>query len=197
MSVACVALVLLSGCGGGGDSKEQDAKSADTATATATETATETATATEDSSGSGGGGDTMSAAAWSQRVEAICAKTEKQAFKAGKKLGQKSAQAGDSRKELTYKILKLEAKLLPPWMDKIESLPKPEGKEQAAEKFSSTMRNVGDLLDQTAEAIEQNDETNGKKLVKKLAAATIAARSQARQLNISKCNPSPSGGTGA
>ena len=188
MSVACVALVLLAGCGGGGDAKEKDAKAADTATATATE-ATETATPED----SGSGGDTMSAAAWSKRVEAICAKTEKQAFSAGKKLGQKSAAAGDSKQELTYKVLKLEAKLLPPWMDKIDALPKPEGKEELAGKFSSTMRNVGDLLDQTADAVKQNDEKNGKKLVKKLAAATIAARGQARQLNISKCNPSPNG----
>jgi hypothetical protein len=189
MSVALTALVLLAGCGGGGgDAKEKDAKATDTATATATETATETP-----AGDSGSGGDTMSAAAWSKQVEAICAKTEKQAFKAGKALGRKSAQAGDSKQELTYKVLKLEAKLLPPWLDKIDALPKPEGKEEQASKFLSTMHDTADLLDQTADAVKNNDATNGKKLVKKLAASTITARTQAKQLNFSKCNTSPNG----
>jgi hypothetical protein len=187
MSVGLVALILLAGCGGGGDdSPDKDAKAADTATATATQTAT----ATEDASG---GGDTMSAAAWSKHVEAICVKSEAKAFKAGKKLGQRSAANGDSKQELTYKVLALTSKLLDPWVDQIDSLPKPEGKEQDADQFVGTMRDVGDLLGKTADAIKRNDAANGKKLVKQLAAKTMDARSQARALNIEKCNPSPNG----
>ena len=189
MSVGLVALVLLAGCGGGGDkSTEKDAKTAETATATQTATATETAT--EDASS---GGDTMSAAAWSKKVEAICVKSEAKAYKAGKQLGQKSAAAGDSKKELTYKVLALTSKLLGPWVDQIDSLPKPEGKEQQADQFVTTMRDVGDLLGQTSDAIKQDDAANGKKLVKQLATKTLAARSQARALDIEKCNPAPNG----
>jgi hypothetical protein len=189
MSGGLVVLVLLAGCGGsGGDSTEKDAKAADTATATQTATATETAT--EEASG---GGDTMSAAAWSKRVEAICVKSEAKAFKAGKKLGQKSAADGDSKQELTYKVLALTSKLLDPWVDQIDSLPKPEGREDDANTFVSTMRDVGDLLGKTATAVKDNDAANGKKLVKQLATKTLAARSQAKSLDIEKCNPAPNG----
>jgi hypothetical protein len=55
------------------------------------------------------------------------------------------------------------------------------------------MRSVGDLLGQAAKAIERNDGANGKQLVKQLAAKTLSARSQARSLNIEKCNPWPQG----
>ena len=51
------------------------------------------------------------------------------------------------------------------------------------------MRNVGGLLDQTATAIKQNDQTNGKKLLKQLKAKSVSVRSQARALGIEECNP--------
>jgi hypothetical protein len=177
MSVGLVALVLLAGCGG--DSSEPDSNAADTATATATHEAS--------------GGDTMTAATWSKQVEAICTTSEKKAFAAGKKLGQKSAKAGDSQQELTYKILGLESKLLGPWIDQIDALPKPAGQEDAANKFIANMRATADLLGKTATAIKDNDETNGKQLLKQLTAKTQATRTQARALHIEKCNPSPQG----
>ena len=178
MRAGLVALFLLAGCGGS-DSTDKGAKP----------TATETATATQEAST----GDTMSAAAWSKQVEAICVNSEAKAAQAGKKLGRWSAAAGDSKQELTYKILQLESKLVDPWMDKIEALPKPEGREQAATKFLATMRDIGDVLARTATAIKRNDETNGKKLLKQLQAKTVSARSQARALGVEKCNPSPNG----
>jgi hypothetical protein len=131
----------------------------------------------------------MSAAAWSRRVEAICVKSAAKATKAGRKLGRTSAAEGDSKQELAYKTLALTSKLLDPWLDQIEALPKPEGHERDADKFIANMRNVGDLLGKTATAIKQNDETNGKKLVKQLRAQTVSVRSQAQALDIEKCNP--------
>jgi hypothetical protein len=179
MSVALVALAGLAACGGSsGDQSGKDTKPA--ATATQTQEAS-------------GGGDTMSAAAWSKRVEAICVKSEAKAVDAGKRLGRESAAAGDSKQVLTYKILRLESKLLGPWVDQIDALPKPKGQEQAATKFIANMRSVGDLLDRIATAIKQDDAANGKKLVKQLAAKTLGARDQAGSLNIEKCNPSPQG----
>ena len=174
MRAGLVALVLLAGCGGS-DSTDKEPQA--------------TATATREASA----GDTMSAAAWSQKVEAICARTEAAATKAGKQLGRRSAAAGDSKQELAYKVLRLQAKLVDPWMDKIEALPKPEGREQAATKFVATMRDIGDVLARTATAIKQNDEANGKELVKQLQTKTLSVRSQARTLNIEKCNPSANG----
>ena len=172
------ALALLAGCGGsGGDTADKGAD------ATATATQTQQASA----------GDTMSAAAWSKRVEAICVTAEAKASKAGRQLGRRSAAAGDSKQELTYKILQLESKLVGPWMDKVEALPKPEGREQDASKFVASMRDIGDVLDRTATAIKQNDEANGRKLVKQLQAKTLSVRSQAEALNIEKCNPSANG----
>jgi hypothetical protein len=181
-AASVVALALLGGCGGsGGDPTEKDAKAGDTATATAT--------ATQDVSG----GETMSAAAWSRRVEAICVKSAVRAAKAGRKLGRKSAAEGDSEQELAYKTLALTSNMLDPWLDQIEALPKPEGRERDANKFVASMRNLGDLLGKTATAVKQNDETNGKKLVKQLRAGTVSVRSQAQALRIEKCNP-PSAG---
>ena len=176
MSVALVAVALLAACGGSsGDSTGKSTK------------ASGTATATRQASG------TMSAAAWSRRVEAICVKGEAKAFAEGKKLGRRSAQAGDSKQELTYKILQLESRLLGPWVDQIAALRKPEGKEQEADRFIANMRAVGDLLGQTATAIKQDDAANGRKLVKQLQSKTVTTRSQAQSLNIEKCNPSPQG----
>jgi hypothetical protein len=177
-AVLVAAVALLAGCGGsGGDSSDKDAKPA------------EATTATQDASAD----DTMSADAWSKRVEAICVKTEAKASQAGEKLGRKSAAAGDSQQELAYKVLSLTSHMVDPWVDQIEALPKPEGREQDADKFIASMRNVGDLLGETATAIKQNDETNGKKLVKQLQSETVSVRSQARALDIEKCNPSPNG----
>jgi hypothetical protein len=179
-AASVVALSLLVGCGGsGGDATEKDAKAEDTATATAT------ATSTQDASG----GETMSAAAWSRRVEAICVTSAEKAAKAGRKLGRKSAAEGDSEQELAYKTLALTSNMLDPWLEKIEALPKPEGRERDANKFIASMRNLGDLLGKTATAIKQNDESNGKKLVKQLRAKTVSVRSQAQALRIEKCNP--------
>jgi hypothetical protein len=173
-SVALVALLLLAGCGGsGGDATDKDAN------------APATATMTQD----GSAGDTMSAAAWSTRVKAICVRSAAKASEAGKKLGRRSAAAGDSKRELTYKVLALTSNLLDPWLDQIEALPKPEGREQDANKFIADMRDVGDLLGTTSTAIKQNDQTNGKKLVKQLQAKGVSVRSQARALGIEKCNP--------
>src|SRR3954452_24956197 len=90
-AASVVALALLGGCGGsGGDATEKAAEAGGTASATAT------ATATQDVSG----GETMSAAAWSRRVEAICVKSAVKAAKAGRKLGRKSAAEGDCEQEL-------------------------------------------------------------------------------------------------
>jgi ABC-type Fe3+-hydroxamate transport system substrate-binding protein len=175
-----VALALLAGCGSSsGDSNEKDAETANTATATATATANLDAPA----------GDTMSAAAWSRRVEAICVKSAARASRAGKRLGRRSAAAGDSKRELTYKVLTFTSKGLDPWLDRVEALAKPEGREQDANQFIANMRNVGDLLGKTATAIKQNDEASGKKLVKQLQAKTVSVRSQAQALGIEKCNP--------
>jgi hypothetical protein len=161
MSAAFVAVALLAGCGGGG------------------EKATETATS----------GHTMSAAAWSKRVAAICVRSAAKASKAGRALGRRSAAAGDSKRELTYKILRLESSLLGPWIDEIDALPKPEGRERDASRFIATMRATGDLLRRTATAIQRNDETKGKQLVRQLQAKALSARSDARALGIEKCNP--------
>jgi hypothetical protein len=133
--------------------------------------------------------DTMSAAAWSQRVEAICVRSAAKASRAGEKLGRRSAAAGDSKREFTYKALVFTSNLLDPWLDQIEALPKPEGHEQDANKFVASMRDVGDVLRKTATAIKQNDQTNGMKLVQQLKAKTVSVRSQARALGIEKCNP--------
>jgi hypothetical protein len=179
MSAALITVALLAGCGGnGGDPADKDTKAPGTAAA-------KTATGTEDPSA----GDTMSAAAWSKRVEAICVKSAAQASRAGKELGRKSAAAGDSRQEFAYKLLRFESSLLDPWLDQIEALPKPEGREQDANTFVASMRNIGDLLGKSATAIKQNDQANGKKLVKQLRAKAVSARSQARALDIEKCNP--------
>jgi hypothetical protein len=142
-------------------------------------------TVTQDASA----GDTMSAAAWSQRVKAICVRSAAKASEAGRKLGRRSAAAGDSKRELAYKVLALTSNLLDPWLDQIEALPKPEGREQDANKFIASMRNVGDLLGKTSTAIKQNDQTNGRKLVRRLQAKSVDVRSQARALGIEKCNP--------
>ena len=174
-AAVAVALALLAGCGSSGGDK--DANGPDTAT-----------TVTQDASG----GDTMSAAAWSKRVEAICVRSAAKASKAGRELGRRSAAAGDSKRELAYKALAFASSLLDPWLDQIEALPKPEGREQDASTFIASMRNVGVLLDKTSTAIKQNDETNGRKLVRQLQAKTVDARSQARALGIEKCNPTPS-----
>jgi Tfp pilus assembly protein PilN len=90
---------------------------------------------------------------------------------------------------LAYKILQLESSLLPPWIDQIEALPKPKGREQAANEFIASMRDVGDLLAKTATAIKQDDRTTGEKLVKQLQAKAVSARGQARALGIERCNP--------
>jgi hypothetical protein len=180
MSAALVALVLLAGCGGsGGDPTDKNAKSAETATGMETATATQDATT----------GDTMSASAWSKRVEAICVKSAAKASKAGKELGRRSAAAGDSKQELASKVLRFESSLLHPWIDQIDALPRPRGQEQDANRFIVSMRNVGDLLGKTATAIKQNDQINGKRLVTQLQAKAVSARSQARALGIEKCNP--------
>jgi hypothetical protein len=180
MSAALIALALLPGCGGnGGDPTDKDAKAPGTATATKTATATQDAPA----------GATMSAAAWSKRVEAICVKSAAKASEAGKKLRRRSAAAGDSKQELAYKVLTLTSNALDPWLDQIEALPKPEGREQDANTFIAGMRNVGDLLGRAATAIKQNDQTNGRKLVKQLQAKGVSVGSQARALGIEECNP--------
>jgi hypothetical protein len=169
MRAGVVAVALLAGCGG--ETADKDASP----------------TATKEASS----GNTISAAEWSKRVEAICAETEAKTFEQGKELGRKSAAAGDSKQELTYKVLQLESKLVDPLMDRVEALPKPKGREQDADEFVAGMRNVGDLLGQTATAIKRNDEANGRKLVKELQTKVFTARRQARALNIEKCNPSP------
>src|SRR5262249_40021266 len=51
------------------------------------------------------------------------------------------------------------------------------------------LRSVGDLLGKAAGAIKQNDQTNGRKLVKQLQAKGVSVRSQARALDIEECNP--------
>jgi hypothetical protein len=169
-ALVAVALALLAGCGGsGGNSTDKDAE----------------ATVTRDAAA----GDTMSAAAWSTRVKAICARSAAAARKQGEKLGRRSAAAGDSRRELAYKALALTSRLLDPWLDQIEALPKPEGREQDATKFIASMRDVGDVLGKTSTAIKQNDQTNGRQLVRQLQAKTASVRSQARALGIEKCNP--------
>jgi hypothetical protein len=160
-----VGLALLAGCGGGGgDSADKGSQT-------------------------GSSGDTMSAAAWSRKVEAICEKSAAEASKKGNELGRKSAAAGDSRRELAAKTLALTSRLVDPWMDKVEALPKPKGREQAADQFVANMRDVGDLLSRTATAIKQNDEATGKKLVAQLKAKGLTAQRQAQALHIEKCNP--------
>jgi len=177
MSAAVVAVALLAGCGGsGGDATtDKDDKAANTATATATQDAS--------------AGDTMSADAWAKRVETICVTSAAKAARAGKKLRRRSAAAGDSEQELAYKTLALTSDLLDPWLDQIEALPKPQGRDQDATQFITSMRDVGDLLGNTATAIKQNDQANGKKLVKQLKAKTVSVRGQARALGIEECNP--------
>ena len=178
MSTAIVALALLfAGCGSDGESTDKDT--------TAPNTATKTATATQDASP----GATMGAAAWSTRVKAICAKSAAKASKAGEKLRRRSAAAGDSKQELAYKVLTYTSNALDPWLDQIDALPKPEGREQEANKFIASMRNVGDLLGNTATAIKQNDQTTGKRLLNQLKAKSVSVRSQARALGIEECNP--------
>jgi hypothetical protein len=175
MSAGLVAVALLAGCGGsGGDPTDKNAKPANSGTAKTTTAPAE---------------DTMSSGAWSNRVEAICVRSAAKAAKAGKELGRRSAAAGDSRQELAYKVLQFEASLLDPWLDQIDSLPKPKGREHAADTFIASMRSIGDLLGKTATAIKQNDEANGKKLVNQLQAKAVSLRSQARALDIEKCNP--------
>jgi hypothetical protein len=44
-------------------------------------------------------------------------------------------------------------------------------------------------LGKTSTAIKQNDQTNGRKLVRQLQAKSVSVRSQARALGIEKCNP--------
>ena len=174
MSAVLIALALLAGCGGnGGDPTDKDVKAPGTATATQGASA----------------GATMSAAAWSKRVKAICVKSAAEASREGKQLRRRSAAAGDSKQELAYKVLTFTSNALDPWLDQIEALPKPEGREQDANKFIASMRNVGDLLGKAATAIKQNDQTNGKKLVKQLQAKSISVRSQAEALGIEDCNP--------
>lgn len=124
-----------------------------------------------------------------ETVEAICVKSEAKAAKAGKQLGRRSAAAGDSKQELAYKVLALTSNLLDPWLDQIEALPEPEGREQDANEFIASMRNVGDLLGRTATAIKQNDQSTGKKLVKQLQEPSVSVSSQARALGIEQCNP--------
>ena len=177
MSAAVVAVALLAGCGGsGGDATtDKDDNAANTATATATQDAS--------------AGDTMSADAWAKRVETICVKSAAKAAEAGKKLHRRSAAAGDSEQELAHKTLALTSDLLDPWLDQIEALPKPQGHDQDATEFITSMRDVGDLLNKTATAIKQDDQANGKKLVKQLKAKSVSARGQARALGIEKCNP--------
>ena len=174
MSAAVVAVALLAGCGGSGGDPTTD-KAANTATATATQDASPA--------------DTMSADAWAKRVETICVKSAAKAAEAGKKLHRRSAAAGDSEQELAHKTLALTSDLLDPWLDQIEALPKPQGRDQDATEFITSMRDVGDLLGKTATAIKQNDQANGKKLVKQLKAMTVSVRGQARALGIEECNP--------
>jgi len=177
MSAAVVTVALLAGCGGsGGDpTTGKDAKAANTATATATQDASV--------------GDTMSADAWAKRVETICVKSAAKAAVAGKKLHRRSAAAGDSEQELAHKTLALTSDLLDPWLDQIEALPKPQGHDQDATEFITSMRDVGDLLGKTAAAIKHDDQANGEKLVKQLKAKSVSVRGQARALGIAKCNP--------
>src|SRR5207237_3154992 len=109
------------------------------------------------------------------------------AFKAGEKLGRRSADA--SKQELAYKTLQLESRLLGPWVDEIDALPRPQGQEQDAGKFIADMRDLADLLGRTATAIKQNDAATGKALVKQITAKTASARSEARPLDIEKGQP--------
>jgi Tfp pilus assembly protein PilN len=177
MSAAVVAAALLAGCGGsGGDpTTDKDVEAANTATATATQDASV--------------GDTMSADAWAKRVETICVQSAAKAAEAGKKLQRRSAAAGDSEQELAHKTLALTSDLLDPWLNQIEALPKPQGCDEDVTEFITSMHDVGDLLGKTATAIKQDNQTNGKKLVKQLKAKSVSVRGQARALGIEKCNP--------
>src|SRR3954464_11076432 len=155
-----VAALLLAGCGGGGGDKEAAKPPAAKQTATATDTATPAS-----------GGDTISAASWSAKVTAICKQTEKQAKADGEKLGRKAAQEGDSQQELTGRLMQYISDELPKVQDRIDALPKPEGKEQQAQQFSKEMRKTGAVAGDAAEAIKTNDETKGRKAVTQMVAS--------------------------
>ena len=131
----------------------------------------------------------MSADAWAKRVETICATSAAKAARRAKKLRRRSAAAGDSEQELGIQTLALTSDLLDPWLDQIEALPKPQGRDQDATEYITSMRDVGDLLGETATAIKQNDQANGKKLVKQLKAKSVSVRGQARALGIEERNP--------
>src|SRR4051812_10922281 len=165
LTVAAAALLLLAGCGGGGEKETGKAKP------TATPTATQAA-------------DTMPAAQWSQRVEAICDKASKQAFQAGTRYGRRAKAQGLSKTEFTAGTLLLVAKLTKPWVDKVDAMPRPEGKEQLADDFIGGMRKTAGLLQDTAQALRANDETAGRKAANDLGAAVNETRTQASRLDI-------------
>src|SRR4051794_10106093 len=160
---AATLVVLLAGCGGGGDDP----------------TAKGTATAS----------GPMDAGQWAGKVVGICNTESAHAKQVGEDIGRKSAAAGDSKAELTAKVLDAEADLVGPLMDKIDALPKPQGKASQESDFSSGMRKTATLLKQTAKAIRDNDESAGKQATTDLVTEVKATRDQATALGIGKCNP--------
>jgi hypothetical protein len=177
------AAALLAGCGGG-DKQEAAStpKAKQTPTATATATATDTATPAS-------GGDTISAASWSSKVTAICKQSEEQAKADGEQIGRKAQQNGDSQEELTGKLMAYISKELPKIQDKIDALPKPQGKEQQADRFSTEMRKTASVAGDAAEAVKENDATKGKQAVTQMLASVKASRRLAVALDIGSCNP--------
>src|SRR3954452_20885473 len=173
-----VAALLLAGCGGGGGDKEAAKPPAAKQTATATDTATPAS-----------GGDTISAAAWSSKVTAICKQTEKKAKADGEKIGRQAAQNGDSQAELTRKIMAYISHELPKVQDRIDAIPKPSGKEQQADQFSQEMRRSASVAGDVATALENNDEAKGKQAVSQLLVSVKKSRALARSLDIAQCNP--------
>src|SRR3954447_3192524 len=158
---SAVALLVLAGCGGEKATEKGSAKATATATATAK------------------AADTIPAGQWSRRVEATCEKLRKQAYRAGAAYGRKARAQGLSKAELTAGTLALEAKLSEPWVDKLDAMPRPEGKEQLADAFRADMRRTGDLLDKTADAIRANDEATGRKALSDLQSSVVRTRTEA------------------
>jgi hypothetical protein len=149
-----------------------------------------------DSGGEGGAErpaapETIAASEWSAKVEGMCEAVSDR----GKR--EATAIVGKTRNQAkaTARVLELTVEITEPYIEKMDDLPPPEGREQQATRFFGLMRRSMTLYGDIADGIEQNDPRYVKAMTSDLREVAGDARGLARDLEIDACIPSDPGGS--
>ena len=135
----------------------------------------------------GGSSETISAQEWSNRVTGLCDENRERAMAAVDEL--QDELEGVSEEERVVRVFDLSVKTSEPLLDELDALPRPEGREEQADRFRQRLRDSLPLLQRGARALRSGNAAEADKTNDQILEIAGETRRLARELDVESCIP--------